>query len=92
MFVTRAERNLDAQRGYPSAKVRCDGNVCDQTVAMNGFYTSQDYPDSLRHMRFKDPETGKTLVFLTNNTALPALTIASLHEQRCASEIVHQMN
>jgi IS4 transposase len=43
---------------------------------------SQDYPEQLRRIRFKDRESGKTLVFLTNNTALPALTIAALYKSR----------
>ncbi|MDA8095811.1 MAG: transposase [Betaproteobacteria bacterium] len=49
---------------------------------MNGFYVSRDYPEPLRRIRFKDPESGKTLVFLTNSTALPALTIAALYKSR----------
>ena len=54
---------------------------------MNGFYASQDYPEHLRRIRFKDPETGKTLIFLTNNTVLPALTIAALYKQRWQVEL-----
>ena len=53
----------------------------------NGFYISQDYPEQLRRIRFKDPETDKTLVFLTNNTALPALTIAALYKNRWQVEL-----
>jgi len=76
-FVTRAKRNLNARRIYSAVKVRAAGVICDQTIAMNGFYASQDYPEHLRRIRFRDPETGKTLIFLTNNTVLPALTIAA---------------
>ena len=54
---------------------------------MNGFYVSQDYPEHLRRIRFRDPETGKTLIFLTNNTVLPALTIAALYKQRWQVEL-----
>jgi IS4 transposase len=86
-FVTRAKRNLNARRIYSAAKVRTAGVICDQTIAMNGFYTSQDYPEHLRRIRFKDPETGKTLIFLTNNTVLPALTIAALYKQRWQVEL-----
>jgi len=86
-FVTRAKRNLNARRIYSAAKVRRAGIICDQTIAMNGFYASQDYPESLRRIRFKDPETGKTLIFLTNNTVLPALTIAALYKQRWQVEL-----
>jgi hypothetical protein len=44
---------------------RSTGIICDQRVMLNGFYIAQDYPEQLRRIRFKDPETGKTLVFLT---------------------------
>jgi len=54
---------------------------------MTGFFASQDYPEYLRRIRFRDPETGKTLIFLTNNTALPALTIAALYKQRWQVEL-----
>jgi hypothetical protein len=54
---------------------------------MNGFYIAKDYPEYLRRIRFKDPESGKTLVFLTNNTALPPLTIAALYKNRLQVEL-----
>ena len=49
---------------------------------MNGAYISKDYPEQLRRVRFKDPETGKTLIFITNNTALPPEMIAALYKNR----------
>ena len=49
--------------------------------------TRPSYPDHLRRIRFKDPESGKTLVFLTNNTSLPALTIAALYKSRWQVEL-----
>ncbi len=45
------------------------GIICDQTISLDGFDTRQGYPELLRRIRFKDPETGKTLVFITNNFA-----------------------
>ncbi|MDP2762542.1 MAG: IS4 family transposase [Sideroxyarcus sp.] len=79
-FVTRAKHGMDAHRVYSMSVDRCAGIICDQRIASDGFYVSQDYPEQLRRIRFKDPETGKTLVFLTNNTPLPALTIAALYK------------
>jgi transposase len=73
-----------ASQRHPSPAA---GVICDQTIAMNGFYASQDYPEHLRRIRFRDPETGKTLIFLTNNTVLPALTIAELYNQRWQVEL-----
>jgi hypothetical protein len=86
-FVTRAKRNMDARRVYSAATERDTGVICDQTIAMNGFYVSKSYPEQLRRIRFKDPETGKTLVVLTNNTALPPLTIAALYKNRWQVEL-----
>ena len=53
----------------------------------NAFYSAKNYPEHLRRIRFKDPESGKTLVFLTNNTSLPALTIAALYKNRWQVEL-----
>ena len=86
-FVTRAKRGMDARRVYSAQVDRASGLVCDQRIALNGFYVSKDYPEHLRRIRFKDPETGKTLIFLTNNTALPPLVIAALYKSRWQVEL-----
>jgi hypothetical protein len=86
-FVTRAKRGLNARRVYSAANQREVGVICDQSIALNGFYVSKDYPELLRRIRFKDPDSGKTLVFLTNNTHLPPLTIASLYKNRWQVEL-----
>jgi transposase len=86
-FVTRAKRGMNARRVYSARTDRTSGVVCDQTIAMNGFYVAKDYPGHLRRIRFKDPESGKTLVFLTNNTTLPPLIIAALYKSRWQVEL-----
>ncbi|HEY0847949.1 MAG TPA: IS4 family transposase [Noviherbaspirillum sp.] len=86
-FVTRAKTNMNARRVYSAPTDRDTGIICDQTIALNGFYVAQDYPEHLRRIRFKDPESGKTLIFLTNNTALPPLTIAALYKNRWQVEL-----
>ncbi len=86
-FVTRAKRGMDARRLYSEQTDRSTGVICDQSIALNGFYVSKDYPEHLRRIRFKDPESGKTLVFLTNNAMLPALTIAALYKNRWQVEL-----
>ncbi|MDP3662093.1 MAG: IS4 family transposase [Nitrosomonas sp.] len=86
-FVTRAKRGMNAHRVYSMKVDRNTGIICDRRIALDGFYISQDYPEQLRRIRFKDPETGKTLVFLTNNTTLPALTIAALYKSRWQVEL-----
>jgi hypothetical protein len=86
-FVTRAKQGMDARRVYSAPAQRSAGVICDQRVMLNGFYSAKAYPEHLRRVRFKDPESGKTLVFLTNNTVLPALTIAALYKGRWQVEL-----
>jgi len=86
-FVTRAKWNMDARRVYSAPTDRAKGVICDQTIALNGFYSRQHYPEHLRRVRFKDPESDKTLVFLTNHTGLPALTICALYKSRWSVEL-----
>jgi hypothetical protein len=86
-FVTRAKSNLDAHRVYSAPTDRTTGVIADQTIALDGARTSQDYPVHLRRIRFRDPETAKTLIFLTNQTALPALTICDLYKSRWQVEL-----
>ena len=86
-FVTRAKRGMNARRVYSAKTDRTTGVMCDQSIALNGFYVSKDYPEHLRRIRFKDPQSGKTLVFLTNNTTLPPLMIAKLYKNRWQVEL-----
>jgi Transposase DDE domain/Domain of unknown function (DUF4372) len=86
-FVTRAKRGMDAHRVYSAPTDRSTGVICDQMIALNGFYTAKNYPEQLRRIRYQDPETGKRLVFLTNNTTLPPLTIAALYKSRWQVEL-----
>jgi hypothetical protein len=86
-FVTRAKANMDARRTYSAPTDRTSGVICDQRVMLNGYYSAQYYPEHLRRIRFKDPASGKTLVFLTNNTVLPALTICALYKSRWQVEL-----
>ena len=86
-FVTRAKVGMAARRVYSAPTDRSSGVICDQRVMLNGYYSAKHYPEHLRRIRFKDPESGKTLVFLTNNTSLPALTIAALYKSRWQVEL-----
>jgi hypothetical protein len=86
-FVIRAKSNLKAQRRYSHPIDRSTGLICDQTVVLTGFYSKQDFDTPLRRVRFKDPMTGKGLVFLTNNFTLPALTITELYRCRWQVEL-----
>lgn len=86
-FVTRAKRNLDARRVYSAPVDRRTGVISDQTIALNGFYAAKHYPGHMRRIRYRDPETGKTLVFLTNQFVVPALTICALYKSRWSVEL-----
>jgi hypothetical protein len=86
-FVTRAKSNMKAKRRYSHPVDRSTGLICDQTIVLTGFYTRQGFDRPLRRIKFNDPETGKRLVFLTNNFVLPALTIAQLYKYRWKVEL-----
>ena len=86
-FVTRTKSNLDAHRVYSAPTDRATGIIADQTIALDGNATRKDYPDHLRRVRFKDPESGKTLVFLTNQSAMPATSICALYKSRWQVEL-----
>jgi len=85
-FVTRAKKPMDARRLY-SAPVVDEGVICDQRVRLGGYYAAQHYPELLRRIRFRDPASGRPLVFLTNNTVLPAATIAAIYKSRWQVEL-----
>jgi len=86
-FVTRGKSNLKVQRRYSHPVDRKTGVICDQSVVLTGFYSQQGFQAPLRRIRFKDPETAKTLIFLTNNFVLPAFTITELYRCRWQVEL-----
>ena len=86
-FVTRAKKNTNAQRRYSHPVDRSTGLIFDQVLVFKGFYAAQAYPETLRGVRYKDPESQRRLLFLTNNTTLPALTICALYKARWQVEL-----
>ena len=86
-FVTRAKSNTRFRRVYSAPVDRSTGLICDQTIALTGTIRRKDYPEYLRRIRFKDPETGKTLVCLTNNLAVLAATLCALYKARWQVEL-----
>jgi hypothetical protein len=86
-FVTRAKTNIKFRRLYSHPVDRDTGLVCDQTILLTGIASRKGYPGKLRRVKFYDAITGKTLVFLTNNFKLPALTIAQLYRSRWQVEL-----
>lgn len=86
-FVTRAKKNSRLRRRYSCPVDKSTGLLFDQTVVLTGFYSQQQYPDVLRRIGYRDPATGKKLVFLTNNFTLAALVIAQLYRARWQIEL-----
>jgi hypothetical protein len=86
-FVTRAKRHLKLRRVYSMPVDRSSGLICDQRIVFNHDRAVRDYPAQMRRIRYRDPLTDKNLVFLTNNTLLPALTICSLYKSRWQVEL-----
>ena len=86
-FVTRAKRGMRFKRLAWRKTDRSSGVICDHTIALTVFYSKQGYPKPLRRIRFKDPETGKKLVFITNHLDLEPLTVCQLYKMRWQVEL-----
>jgi len=86
-FVTRSKRNFNFSRRYSHEVDKSTGVQCDQTVVLETYYSAQGYPEPLRRIRYYDAERDKRLVFLTNDFALPATTIAALYKSRWRIEL-----
>jgi hypothetical protein len=86
-FVIRAKDNLRFRRLLSRPIERSGGLVCDQIVALSIKLSARRYPARLRRIRVRDPQTGKTLVFLTNNFDLPPNTVADLYRCRWQIEL-----
>lgn len=86
-FVIRSRKDLRFQRLTSRDVDRSTGLVCDQKIRLTVARSVEGYPDPLRRIRYKDPESGKTLVFLSNNFELPAQTITELYRCRWQVEL-----
>ena len=86
-FVTRAKRGMRFKRLAWRKTDRRTGVICDHTIALTVFYSKQGYPKPLRRIRFKDPQTGKKLVFITNHLDLEPLTVCQLYKMRWQVEL-----
>ena len=86
-FIVRAKSNWRYRRLYSHPVDKTTGLKCDQTVALTGFYAAKHYPDKLRRIKLTDPQTGKNLVFLSNNFTLPAQTMTQLYRYRWRVEL-----
>ena len=86
-FVVRTKKNIQLQRRYSHPVDKSPGLRSDQTVILTAIESAKAYPDSLRRVSYFDAATNKRLKFLTNNFALPALTIARIYKSRWQIEL-----
>jgi uncharacterized protein DUF4372/DDE family transposase len=86
-FIVRAKKNLQFRRRYSRPVDRSTGLLCDQTVVLVTPRSLAGYPDPLRRVRYRDPETGKRITILSNNFDLPALTLIELYRGRWHIEL-----
>ncbi len=86
-FVTRSKDNMNYRRLYSEQKDTAKGILYDQTILLNNYYASKNYPDKMRRIKFKDEQTGKIFIFLTNNFHLKATEIAQLYKHRWKIEL-----
>ena len=86
-FVTRSKRGLRFTRVESYAVDFAAGVRVDQLVRFKVTKSLKRYPDTLRRVRYFDKETGKDLIFLTNNLRLPASVVAYLYKCRWRVEL-----
>jgi len=86
-FVVRAKKNMKYRVLNRKTTAKEKGVLCDQAIVLTNPTTVKHYPESLRRIRYFDKETGNTLIFLTNNFKLSALTVAALYRNRWGIEL-----
>ena len=82
-FVIRAKKNTIFTRHSSNPVNKDKGMICDQIIKLR----NKKYPDKLRRIKYCDPETQKTLCFLTNNLSIDAYDIAKLYKSRWQVEL-----
>ena len=86
-FVLRNKSNTKTYRLKSNPVDRSTGVICDQIVKLGGISSKTRFPEQMRRIKYRDPETGKVLVFLTSNFSLSPTTIAALYKSRWKIEL-----
>ncbi len=86
-FVTRLKANAKTRVVSRQAVLKNKGLTCDQTIEFTGLQTAKKCPVQLRRIGYRDPQTGKHYIFLTNNFTLAAKTIADIYKARRQVEL-----
>lgn len=86
-YITRAKDNMNCRRVKSNPADKTNGVLCDQYVLLNNYYAAKYYPQKIRRIKFYDAESGKILIFLTNNFHHKATEIAHLYKHRWKIEL-----
>lgn len=86
-FVTRAKSNTKMKRRYSNTVDKLSGVLSDQVVCLTGIGMADKYPETLRRVKYRDEETQKVYVFLTNNITISASSVALLYKNRWQIEL-----
>ena len=86
-FVSRSKSNAKGKIIERRKVDRSTGLTSDHTIELTGFYATKNCPIPLRRVGYRDTETGKHYVFVTNNFKLSALTIAKIYKARWQIEL-----
>ena len=86
-FVTRLKTNAKYRTVCRRPVLKSKGLICDQTIEFTGAQTAKKCPVQLRRIAYRDAETGKRYVFLTNNFKLSAKTVADIYKARWQVEL-----
>jgi hypothetical protein len=86
-FVTRLKTNAKYRVTQRHAVLKNKGLTSDQSIKFTGQVTSKKCPVQLRRIGYRDAETGRHYVFLTNNFKLAAKTIAQIYKARWEVEL-----
>ena len=86
-FITRAKDKMNYRRVKSYSSKKNEGVLCDQSILLNGFYAGINYPAKMRRIKFLDSESGRTLIFLTNNFQIEAKEVAQLYKNRWKIEL-----
>jgi hypothetical protein len=86
-FVIRGKSNLLFRRQYSRAVDKTSWLKCDQNIMLIDPKSSINYPEPLRRIKYTDPVTGKTYVFITNNFELAPKVITDLYKSRWQIEL-----
>jgi transposase len=86
-FLIRAKRRFSFRGLYSQPVDKSTGLICDQIIVLTGPKVKNEYPQKLRLIRFVDPQTNESFVYVTNHFDLPAMTIVKLYKQRWQIEL-----